>query len=615
MTTSPALTLLTTAVSTSNEPGGDDAPGLLTLFRRVMQAQALTPHFQPIVNLRTGTLLGFEGLIRGPLGTPLHSPAKLFSVARMAGEMAQLEQLCRQIHVRTFVEQGLPGKLFLNISPESLVAPPPDDQPDAAAWLDTAQGLTGNQLVLELTESFSSAGYDALREAVGHYRRAGSGVALDDLGEGFSSLRLWAELRPDFVKIDKYFINGIDTDSVKRQFVRSILEMARQSGTVVIAEGIETEDQYPSAVQLGIAYGQGYWLGRPVAHPQVPLDDAVVRVIARENALIKAGRERIPLSAASVRKILREVPTVPHTLPTNAVYELFDAHPQVHVVAVLKGTRPIGLIHRLRMLDKLARPYHRELYGNKSCEQFIDNQPLVVEHTTPLGSLGHLIAEDNPYQLSDGFIITQDGEFIGVGTGLDLIRAITQLQLNAARYANPLTGLPGSVPINEHMDALLAANESFVVCYADLDQFKPFNDLYSYRKGDEIIQLTAGLLTRYTDAARDFVGHIGGDDFIIVFRSPDWQRRCRQILDGFLPSTRHLYRQEHLAAQGYLAENRAGQRVFHGLVSVSIGAVRVPPSPALSTHQLAEFAARAKTQAKKQAGNALFIERRALVPA
>ena len=585
---------------------------MLAGFRKILNEGALTPLYQPIVDLRTGAVFGYEGLIRGPADSPLHSPVVLFGVARMCGEVSALERLCRKAHITRYRELGLQGRLFLNVSPDVAILPVLTGHESESAGTFDANEMAPGNVVLELTESVSGANYSALRHVVEGYRAAGVQLALDDLGEGYSSLRLWSELRPEFVKIDKYFIQGIDTDTVKRQFVRSILEIARQSHAKVIAEGIETESEFQTIQRLGIPYGQGYWLGRPSAEPAATIDAGIQAVIDR-SAELAGARGQGP--AATVMRILRQVPAIQHTVPTNDVYALFQDRPDLHVVAVLRDHEPLGLIHRLRMLDKLARPYHRELYGNKPCAQILDNTPLIVDHSTSLQALGHLISEENPYHLSDGFIIMQNGEFLGVGTGFDLIREITQMQLNAARYANPLTQLPGNVPINEHIEALMASCEPFAVCYCDLDQFKPFNDTYSYRKGDEVIQLTAQLLQDHADPDVDFVGHIGGDDFIVVFRSPDWRERCQRILDKFPLATRHLYRPEHLQAGGYSGHNREGDQVFHRLVSLSIGAVTVDTALPFSSHQLAEFAAQAKSQAKKMAGNALFVERRSLLSA
>src|SRR5690606_15063161 len=138
------------------------------------------------------------------------------------------------------------------------------------------------------------------------------------------------------------------------------------------------------------------------------------------------------------------------------------------------------------------------------------------------------------------------------------------------------------------------------------DHFKPFNDLYGYRHGDEAIQLTAQLLRAHAGADVDFLGRIGGDDFILIFRSTDWPQRGEAIVDGFPGTTRGLYRPEHLEAGGYVATNRQGQEVFHPLLSISLGIVRVDGGLPYSSTQIAEMAASAKSQAKKVSGNAMF---------
>ncbi|NDZ18992.1 hypothetical protein C7T35_21990 [Variovorax sp. WS11] len=103
----------------------------------------------------------------------------------------------------------------------------------------------------------------------------------------------------------------------------------------------------------------------------------------------------------------------------------------------------------------------------------------------------------------------------------------------AARHANPLTLLPGNMPINVHIERLLVSGTEFVACYADLNNFKAFNDHYGYWRGDGLIRIAAELLSQNADPVHDFVGHIGGDDFIVLFQSEDWEGRCRHIVDEF----------------------------------------------------------------------------------
>src|SRR5690606_37353004 len=124
------------------------------------------------------------------------------------------------------------------------------------------------------------------------------------------------------------------------------------------------------------------------------------------------------------------------------------------------------------------------------------------------------------------FIITEQGSYRGVGSFMDLLRQITDLQLTIARHANPLTGLPGNVPLNEHIQHAIQQKRCVTVCYFDLDNFKPYNDTYGYNKGDKVINKTAKILSQHLDHEFDFLGHVGGDDFIVVFDSQDWQARC-----------------------------------------------------------------------------------------
>jgi len=217
----------------------------------------------------------------------------------------------------------------------------------------------------------------------------------------------------------------------------------------------------------------------------------------------------------------------------DIIFERFSSNTALRIIPVVKNGKPTGIINRYQLFDRFAKPYQRELMGKKPCEGLIQGEPLLVEKNMPIEELSHFLAEADSRHFADGFIITEHGRYIGVASGQDLLRELTQMQLEAARYANPLTLLPGNVPINEHIERLLQANSSFVACYCDLDHFKPFNDTYSYRKGDEMIQLTGRILNWACDPKLDFIGHIGGDDFILLMQSRDWRTRCEQALRSF----------------------------------------------------------------------------------
>jgi diguanylate cyclase (GGDEF)-like protein len=575
-------------------------------LREILEHRRLSALFQPIIDLKSGEFLGFEGLIRGPADSPLHSPINLFGAAEQQGLQLELEMLSRQIVLETFAKLNLPGNLFLNVSPETLTNPSFKDG-QTLAFLKQL-GLDPARVIIEITENQPTFDFEAMRDALLHYRGMGFKIAIDDLGEGFSSLRLWSELRPEFIKIDMHFVQGVDRDPIKLQFLKSIQHIAESCGTHVIAEGVETEAELRVVKDIGIALGQGYFIARPSPTPPLLASTETSRIINSSNIALFPKADFYQRSQTTAHKLLTYVePVHPDTL-IDHIFERFNVNPALRIIPVVKNSVPLGLINRYHFIDRFSKPFQRELHSKKPCGDLIQGDPLLVEKGMPIEELSHFMAEADSRHFADGFIITENGRYIGVSSGQDLFRELTQMQLEAARYANPLTLLPGNVPINEHIERLLLANTPFVACYCDLDHFKPFNDTYSYRKGDEMIQLTGRILSWACDPKLDFIGHIGGDDFILLLQSRDWKSRCEQALRSFEQAAELLFKEEHLAAGGYNSEGRDGNVKFHPLTSLSIGAIQVAPRQFLSHHEVSAAMTDAKKMAKKTNGNSLFIE-------
>ncbi|MGE4111682.1 MAG: GGDEF domain-containing protein, partial [Burkholderiales bacterium] len=276
----------------------------------------------------------------------------------------------------------------------------------------------------------------------------------------------------------------------------------------------------------------------------------------------------------------------------------FSAHNEFHAVAICENEKPVGLINRRRFMDQYAQPYHRELFGRKPCTLFMQCDPLIVDRRTPLESLQSILTGSDQRYLQDGFIITDNSRYIGLGTGESLVRAVTELRIEAARYANPLTALPGNIPITEHLNRLLSGKKPFVMCYADLNNFKPFNDQYGYWRGDLVIRQLAGTLVRHADPQIDFVGHVGGDDFVVVFQSDGWREHCLHIINEFNVGVREHFSKADNEHNGFWGEDRMGQRCFFPMTSLSIGAVVAHPGEFSTSEEVASAAAAAKRKAK-----------------
>lgn len=583
---------------------------MMTPLREIIEQRKLTALFQPILDLKSGGFLGFEGLIRGPSDSVLHSPVNLFGAAAREGLSLEVEMLARQTVLEAFTKQNLPGNLFLNVSPQTLTDPSFKN----GQTLEFMRGLDfdPSRVVIEITENQPTDDFEAMRSALLHYRSMGFKIAIDDLGEGFSSLRLWSELRPEYVKIDMHFVQGVDHDPIKLQFLKSIQHIAESCGTQVIAEGVETEAELRVVRDIGIALGQGYFIARPNPTPTLLPTADTNRIMSSSSIAVFPKSESSYRSQITAANLLTYVEPAHPDSTNDLIFERFAENASLRIIPVVRNGMPLGIINRYSFIDRFAKPFQRELHGKKSCCELCQNEPLLVEKSMPIEELSHFMAEADSRHFADGFIITENGRYIGLASGQDLLRELTQMQLEAARYANPLTLLPGNVPINQHIERLLHANTPFVACYCDLDNFKPYNDTYSYRKGDEMIQLTGRILSWACDPKLDFIGHIGGDDFILLMQSRDWKTRCEHALRSFEQAASLMFQEEHLVAGGYSSEGRDGVVKFHPLTSLSIGAIEVSARQFHSHHEVSAAMTDAKKMAKRISGNSLFVEPRAI---
>ena len=556
--------------------------------------------FQPIVSLSDRRILGYEALTRGPSNSALHSPLSLFAVARQAGRLSELELACRESACRRFSQQKLEGKLFLNISPESLLEA--SHPPGRTLQLLQRYGIPPSRVVIELTEQTPTDDFGLLYNALYHYRDMGFSIALDDLGAGYSSLRLWSELRPDYVKIDRHFIDGIHQDAVKREFVGSMLQMAKASRALVIAEGIELQEELAVLIDMGVELVQGYLLCRP---QEFPPRDARALLPKIDPAAATLVEETSDLSA-----LLNEQPAVVQTTPTATVLEAFRKQANLNSLAVLdERQQPIGIVHRHSLSDVLLKPFATELYARKPISRLMSDDFLAVELSQSLQQVSRLITSRARQRIEEDFIIMQNGAYLGLGRVIDVLKLITEVKIQQARYANPLTLLPGNVPIQQCLTRLLQQGRESMICYVDIDSFKPFNDIYGYGRGDEVLLCLAQCLNDRIDPSRDFVGHIGGDDFLMVLGSDDWRKRLNMLLEDFQNQCRRFYRAEHLEAGCFVALNRQGHRQEFPLLSLSIGVVHLHPEvcTTLDASQLAELASQAKHHAKEVIGASVHV--------
>ncbi|MDV6344381.1 GGDEF domain-containing protein [Nitrosomonas sp. Is37] len=583
-------------------------------LQQLMSAGLLNCVFQPISDLQAGVVFAHEALIRGPKDTNFHNPDKLFKLAEEEGLILEFELHCLHQALNQWGQFPEPGRLFVNLSANALLQASSIHGSASLVNLIRSYGVLPRMLILEITEHERTSDMDRFRKEAHYLNSEGISLALDDFGDGRSSLKLWSEIKPAFVKIDKYFTKELGSRTENLQMVHALKCIAEVFGTQLVAEGIESGNDLRILRDLQLAYGQGYLLGYPTSVP--------ARTITAESAKILKDKQIavLPHLQQNARpNILRglkviKARAVSPDAPNSEVESLFQACPDLHAVAVVEDERPIAMINRDQFMSQYATMYFRELNGRRPCKKFANYSPRLIELNEDVDNLlGILTSEDQRY-LIEGFIVTDNGRYVGLGTGEQLVRAVTEARIEAARHANPLTSLPGNIPISLHIQRLLNNGTEFVACYIDLNHFKPFNDHYGYWRGDEMIRLAAQTCLRYCDPCCDFVGHVGGDDFVILFQSADWQPRCERIIDDFAVKALTLFDEIARLAGGIEAEDRHGVVRFFPCTTLSVGAVLVKPNEFEKVEQVANAAAIAKHRAKNSSSGLYIAKREAAIP-
>ena len=526
----------------------------------------------------------------------------MFETAKTLNLIEELEQACIEVSCSAFKQTNNPNKLFLNISPHSLIQG--NTEKTIAELLFKKLDFDPEQIVIELSERYPVEDYEVIRAAINYYRDMKLNIAIDDLGSGYSGLRVWSEIKPDYVKIDQHFIRNINTDPVKREFVRSIHEISLSLNCHVVAEGIETEDELSAIRIIGISHGQGYLLGKPIPTPEEKLHPLVT------NGYIQNDEKSHGFNDTIADLVDYQKPIKPGC-QLDVVAEIFKKNKNLLSIPIVDNNKPVGIVIRHHILEIFLGMYGRELHAKKPVTQFMYSHPVIVERSSLLKSVSKLIANDNvSNQMNMDFIIVENEKYVGVGHIQKLLEKLTEHQIRTARYANPLTMLPGNVPIYEWIDECLKMKTDFHVAYCDLNYFKPYNDKYGYSRGDEVISWLGELLQSSISEQQDRIGHIGGDDFVIIFQSHDWELKCASILKAFENQISYFYNPDDIAMDGISGVDRTGNEQFFPLLGLSIGVVNPDPELCTTHHSVSELATMAKSEAKKMGNNALFISRR-----
>lgn len=571
--------------------------------------------FQPIVNIHSGTCFGYEALLRhhDALGhasqkdffDACHGQSALTAVERRLHDKA-LEKFTRLGHHRQV-------KLFLNIDSRNLG----EDGIRPMHKMLGKYGLAESAIAFEVSERHPLARPEDTVEALRHFKRANYRLAIDDFGTGFSGLHLLYYAGPDFLKIDRFFIADIATDSKKKLFLSHIVNIAHLLGVVVIAEGVETEREFFACKDIGCDLVQGFLIQEPTTDLSVlkPHYDHIEQM-SRSERRVKSSDQKI------IYEQIEIIDPIRIDAEMLEVFERFRGDKAATFFPVIDETgQPVGIVHERDLKEYTYSLYGKELITNKSMgrklRQFITRCPMADINTKAEKILESFSAEAD----SDGVIIVDSMKYVGFLSARSLLRVINEKNLAAARDQNPLTKLAGNNVIHEYLSqALNEAETHYVIVYFDFDNFKPFNDKYGFRLGDRAILLFADILRKAAAADQSmFIGHVGGDDFFAAFRNSGFTSclgTTARIVATFKNDVESFYDDDARKAGHITAQDRTGAWCDFPLLSVSAAVLDMPAGRATATsdeisHIIADLKKRAKKAIDKIASASLAEGNRA----
>lgn len=579
---------------------------------RLLGGGGLRSLFQPLIDLRSGSVWGHEILSRGE--GALSSAGALFSAARASDRLFETEVacLCNGLDLigRRFPGQG--GRFFLNVSPSVLLSP----RFCRALSADVIHsfGLAPEQIVFELTEREAITEVPAFDEAIRSLRRQGFRLALDDMGAGHSGLKTLMICLPEYIKLDMSLVRSIEKDANRQHLIRFLTDFSSQINAQVIAEGVESWEELKTLIRLGVPLAQGFLLGLPDEKPR----GLAPSLQDRLRTLAVAADPGTAFSEPVARLAVRGRTLVRGEAKGEDVNDLFRRDPTLDHIVLLDEEFPCGLITGHAFFQKMGGAFGFHLYRREPAETLSKRDPLVLPGTLPICRASKLAMEREASSLYDPvLVVDDDGLFVGTVTMKQIVTHSLRLEIAEARNCNPLSGLPGNRNIEAWIEEAQSGDEPFTILYVDLDRFKEYNDRYGFLEGDRLIRFSSELLLESLQCLdrKGRLGHLGGDDFVALIPSLLSPSFLEGICRSFEEGKGGFFSDEDRHRGSYLAQNRSGESAWVPLVTMSLAALENPAPSEKRLHpgRLAELAAdlkrRAKSLSARNRSSAFLVER------
>jgi diguanylate cyclase (GGDEF)-like protein len=556
---------------------------------------------QPIANIHTGDCFGVEFLLRNYQQAGFSTIQDLFDQAYKEQVLYGVDMLLRAKAIAKFAALPFYSSVAMYYNIDNRIMLMPDFTPGKTSSILQSYGLTNHSLCYEISERHDIMSFLEAKSVFNLNKQQGYKIAIDDFGTGFSGLQQLYYSEPDYIKIDRVFIAGLDTNLRKRKFVSTIMDLAHILGIRVIAEGVETEPELYTCKEIGCDFVQGFFIQKPVCDiRQIQANYQEIFNLSRRNRRNRKNDQA--LIASQIENI------EPICLPGHDIrylFDLFRRHKYAYFFPVVnKNSEPMGIVREKDFKEFVYSPYGKDLLMNRSTGRsladFISKIP-VADINSPLDKVVEKFSLSGSVE---GILITDNGRYVGYLTAGALLNIVHEKNLTIARDQNPLTRLPGNSVINDYIaESIKDTDSDAVFIYFDLDNFKPFNDRFGFRVGDRAIKLFADILRSYALKENWFLGHVGGDDFFVGGKYSLESREelvatVKRLLTDFSSEAMLFYEPSERKAGKYQAHARDGNIANFRLLEASAGIVFKTSTSNITSDNLGQLIAGLKQKAK-----------------
>jgi diguanylate cyclase (GGDEF)-like protein len=566
------------------------------LLSKILEGKHIIPVYQPIVSFADGQIYGYEALSRISNNKFQMNIEQMFRVADIVNKSWELETLCRTKSLKYFA--NIDKKLFINVNSNIL-----HDEKFREGFTKSRinkYGLDADNIIFEITERVAILNSNVFLSSINHYKCQNYGIAIDDFGAGYSGLNILADIRPNFIKLDMNLIRNIDKDRIKQLLCKAMVDFCKSADIQMIAEGIETEEELKTVIKLNVDFGQGYFLGIP-QEPFSYIAPEKVELIKRYQD--KNYNEKI---TSSVYPIIGHLSKPGYTFSPDEkvddIYEILRLNPTISEFTLLENSIAVGFMTRSALNEIFGGRYGYSLNAKKIIRYLLRTDFLRVNYNIPVDQVARLAMQRTFAQLYDPIVVEKEKKYSGIVTIKDLLDTCTKIEIDAALHSNPLTGLPGNLLIEKEIMNRIFSEQPYCITYYDIDNFKAYNDAYGFQNGDLMLALVADILKECA-VKNEFIGHIGGDDFIVICDYHQGDTYCKLVIEKFLLKIISLYNDDDIKNGYIVSKNRHGVTEKFPIASLSIAGISNKINTYQSIDSFSKDIAQLKKKCKKQTGN------------